>query len=296
MAAGMKAVGLPNRGVVRVAGEEARGFLDGLVTASMARVAPGCAVHAALLTPQGKIIADFMITEAGADESGGFYCDVPLVIAGAFAKRLALYKLRAKVAIEDLSTELGVIAAWGGPMPEDVALSYRDPRTEIIGWRMIAHRSQFEAAIAELGAEAVEPLAYHALRGEAGIGESGFDFQPGDAFPHEINMDQLGGVDFGKGCYVGQEVVSRMQHRGTARTRLVPLAYDGGFAAMEGAPVVAGDKLLGVAGTPSGATGLALIRLDRAADALAAGAEITSGGLPARIVKPGWWTAAWPLP
>ncbi len=296
MAGGMKAVGLPNRGVVRVSGEDARSFLDGLITASMGRVAPGRAAHAALLTPQGKIIADFLVTEAAEEDGGGFYCDAPLVSTAELAKRLTLYKLRAKVTIEDLSTAFGVLAAWGGPAPDDIALAYADPRAEQLGWRLIAHSSQFELAIAELGADAVKPDDYHRLRGRIGIGEAAFDYQPGDAFPHEINMDQLGGIDFGKGCYVGQEVVSRMQHRGTARTRIVPLAYEDGFAAMEGAPVIAGDKALGIAGTAAGDRGLAMLRLDRVAEAMAAGLPIRAGGMEARVLKPDWWTAAWPLP
>ncbi len=296
MAGGTKAVGLPNRGVVRVSGEDARSFLDGLITASMARVAPGRAIHAALLTPQGKIIADFLVTEAAEEDGGGFYCDAPLVATAELAKRLTLYKLRAKVMIEDLSSAFGVVAAWGDPAPDDVALAYSDPRSMALGWRLIAHSSQFDLAIAELGAEAVEPEDYQRLRGTVGVGEAAFDYQPGDAFPHEINMDQLGGVDFGKGCYVGQEVVSRMQHRGTARTRLVPLLYADGFAAVEGAPVVGGDKLLGVTGTAAGDRGLAMLRLDRAAETIAAGHPILAGGLPASVLKPDWWTAAWPLP
>jgi folate-binding protein YgfZ len=296
MAGGMKAVGLPNRGVVRVSGEDARSFLDGLISASMARVAPGRAIHAALLTPQGKIIADFMVTEAAAEEGGAFWLDAPLVAVAELTKRLALYKLRARVTVEDLSPAFGIIAGWDAPVPDDIALSFADPRLEALGWRLIVHRSQIEAAIEELGAQALEPADYHALRGAAGIGEAAFDFQPGDAFPHEINMDQLGGVDFDKGCYVGQEVVSRMQHRGTARTRLVPLLYADGFAAMEGAPVTAGDKTLGITGTAAGGRGLAMLRLDRAAEAVAAGLPVVAGGLPARLVKPDWWTAAWPLP
>ncbi len=296
MAGGMKAVGLPNRGVVKVSGDDARSFLDGLITASMARVAPGRAIHAALLTPQGKIIADFLVTEAEAEEGGGYWLDVPLVAAAELVKRLTLYKLRAKVMVEDLSPAFGVIAGWGGPVPDDIALAFADPRLPVLGWRLIVHHSQCDAAIAELGADRVEPEDYHAHRGAAGVGEAAFDYQQGDAFPHEINMDQLGGVDFGKGCYVGQEVVSRMQHRGTARTRLVPLLYADGFAAMEGAPVIAGDKALGITGTTAGDRGLAMLRLDRVAEAVVAGVPIMAGGLAASVVRPDWWTAAWPLP
>jgi hypothetical protein len=297
MAAGLKAVGLPNRGVLRVSGAEARSFLDNLVTNSMAAAAPGRAAHAALLTPQGKIIADFLITEAQEEEGGGFYCDVPLVATAELAKRLSLYKLRAKVAIEDLSADLGVAALWGGAFDaEGVALAFADPRLPALGWRVIAHRSQIEAAIASLGAEPAPLAAYHAHRAACGVGEAGFDFQLGDAFPHEINMDQLHGVDFKKGCYVGQEVVSRMQHRGTARTRLAQLRYEGGFGVGEGSPVMAGGKTVGATGTAANGLGLAMLRLDRAAEALAQGEPVIAGGVPVAIVRPEWWTADWPLP
>ena len=107
----------------------------------------------------------------------------------------------------------------------------------------------------------------------------------GDAFPHETNMDRLRGVDFDKGCYVGQEVVSRMQHRGTARTRTVKVLLDG-FAPEPGTAILAGDKQVGTIGSTSGQHGLALIRTDRVADALDAGLALTAGGLGLRLAEP----------
>lgn len=107
-------------------------------------------------------------------------------------------------------------------------------------------------------------------------------------------MDQLQGVDFDKGCYVGQEVVSRMQHRGTARTRIVPAVYEGGFAAEAGVEVTAGEKNLGKTGTGAEGRGLVMIRLDRAADALAAGETIRAGGIPIRLERPDWIGFAFP--
>jgi tRNA-modifying protein YgfZ len=297
MIAGLKAVGLPNRGVVKVAGEGARAFLDTLVTSSMDGVAEGEAIHTALLTPQGKVITDFCVTEAAAEDGGGFYCDVPLVSSAELAKRLTFYKLRAKVSVENLSETFGVVAVWDGAMDvTDFGLAFPDPRLSSLGYRLIAHRSQIEAVIAETGAALADLDDYHAHRAALGIGEVAFDFALGDAFPHEINMDQLHGIDFKKGCYVGQEVVSRMQHRGTARTRLVQLRYDEGFVAAGGAPVMAGEKRLGATGTAANGIGLAMIRLDRAAEAVVAGVPITAGAIPATVIRPSWWTADWPLP
>jgi tRNA-modifying protein YgfZ len=297
MSDGLKAALLPNRGVIRVSGPDARAFLDGLVTNAMAAVAPGRAAHAALLTPQGKVVADFFVTELDAEDGGGFYLDAPLLNAADVARRLGIYRLRARVEIEDMSEALGVVALWGRPPDETgLGLAYADPRLPEMGWRAIAHRSQAGALILAADAEPDSPEAHHALRVANALPECGFDFLPGEAFPHELNMDQLGGVDFRKGCYVGQEVVSRVQHRGTARSRAVGLAYEGGVTVSEGASVTAGGRELGRTGSGAHGRGVAILRLDRAAEALAAGEPILAGGVPAAIVRPAWWTAPWPLP
>ncbi len=286
---------LPHRGVLRVTGEDARGFLDGLITNAMAGARPGQAIHAALLTPQGKIITDFFVTEAVDD--GGFYLDVPLVAAGDLARRLMLYKLRAKVEIYDLSADVGVLALWGAPFdPQGYDLAFADPRAAGAGHRLLVPRGAGEAIMAELGAGHAPLAAFHAMRVDQALSEAVFDFALGDSFPHEINMDQLHGVDFRKGCYVGQEVVSRMEHRGTARTRLIVLATQGGLTPSEGAPVMAGDRDMGRAGTGAAGRSLAILRLDRVADALAADTPLTVGGLAASPVRPPWWTHPWPFP
>jgi tRNA-modifying protein YgfZ len=297
MSAGLKAAVLPNRGVVRVTGEDARGFLDGLVTSAMAGAGPGKAIHAGLLTPQGKVIADFFVTEADAEDGGGFYLDAPLVNLPDLVKRLGFYRLRAKVEIADLSEDLAVVALWGGEAdPAELGLAFRDPRLASMGVRVIAHRSQTDAVATAAGAELTTPESYHAHRIGQALPEPGFDYLPSEQFPHELNMDQLGGVDFRKGCYVGQEVVSRMEHRGTARTRTVQLVYQDGITVAEGAPVMAGERQIGRTGTGAGGLGVAILRLDRAAEALAAGEPIIAGGVAARVAKPGWWKVDWPLP
>lgn len=286
----MPAAHLSERGVLRVLGEEARKFLDGLVTCDMDRVTPAKPRFGALLTPQGKILFDFIIFEAPEEDGGGFYLDCAKFLAPDLTKRLGFYKLRAKVAIEDLSERLAVVAGWDDtPKPdEEVGLVADDPRLPALGWRAIVAA---EDATAFGGAD---PLAYHAYRIALGVPEGGKDYLFTDAFPHEALMDQLRGVDFDKGCYVGQEVVSRMQHRGTARTRIVPLTYADGFAAEPGAEVTAGERALGKVGTGANGRGLAMLRLDRAADALAAGVTIRAGGLPVTIQRPDWVSFAFP--
>ena len=146
---------------------------------------------------------------------------------------------------------------------------------------------------ADLGAGIVAASEYEAHRIALGVPQGGIDFKYGDAFPHETDMDQLGGVDFAKGCYVGQEVVSRIEHRGTARTRAVPIRYDGA-APEAGAAIMAGERQVGTMGSAMGGRGLALLRLDRVADALALGEPLTGGGVPIHLVKPDWARFAFP--
>ena len=289
----MKAALLPDRGVVKVAGEPARGLLNGLLTADVAKVTPEAACFAALLTPQGKIVADGIVAEAPAEDGGGFFIDCPRALATTLVSKLNFYKLRAAVICEDLSTVLGVLAVWGADADTDYGLVYRDPRLPALGARVMLPPHLAKDAAADLGAELVDAAEYEAHRIALGVPRGGLDFMYGDAFPHETDMDQLHGVDFGKGCYVGQEVVSRMEHRGTARTRVVPVAYEG-YAPDPGAPVTAADKPIGTFGSRSEGRALALIRLDRAADALAAGSPLTAGAATLRLVKPDWATFAWP--
>ena len=134
---------------------------------------------------------------------------------------------------------------------------------------------------------------YDAHRIALGVPEGGIDFAFGDSFPHDADMDQLAGVDFGKGCYIGQEVVSRVEHRAMARNRVVPIAFDQ-FAPIPGLPVTAGDTTLGMIGSASNGRGLALLRLDRAAEALASGTPLVCGGIAIQLIKPDWATFAWP--
>jgi tRNA-modifying protein YgfZ len=281
----MKAAFLPDRGVVKVSGSDARDFLNGLVTTDVTLLRPGLGRFGALLTPQGKITADFLITEAPSGHGGGFLIDCPRALAQALADKLGFYKLRAKVSVENLSDSFGVLAAWDGDPALEPDLAFADPRNAALGWRILVPEALAQKAADLVGAEMVDSSAYDAHRVAAGVPRGGLDFIYGDAFPHETNMDRLHGVDFDKGCYVGQEVVSRMQHRGTARTRTVRIVLDGA-APEPGAAILAGDKPVGTMGSAAGQHGLALIRIDRAADALEVGTPLTSGGLAIRLAEP----------
>jgi folate-binding protein YgfZ len=290
---GMKAALLPDRGVVKVAGDGARSFLHGLVTADVLQLTAGAARFCALLTPQGKIIADFIVTEAPEKHGGGFFLDTPQPVAAALIGKLNLYKLRAKVLVEDLSEILGVLAVWDGNAAPKQGLAYGDPRLPGLGLRVMLPPHLAAATAAELGAALVDASQYEAHRIALGVPQGGTDFIYGDAFPHESDMDQLGGVDFGKGCYIGQEVVSRMEHRGTARTRAVPVRYDGNPPQV-GAAVTAGDRHVGTMGSAAAGRAVALLRLDRVAEAMSRGEDLSAGGVPIHLVKPDWARFAFP--
>ena len=180
------------------------------------------------------------------------------------------------MSVEDLSDTLAVVAGWDTPQPsEEVGLGLDDPRLPALGWRAIVAGEDAAEFADRAAPRPITPGASRsACRRAAAISCSAMPF------PHEAMMDQLHGVDFDKGCYVGQEVVSRMEHRGTARTRIVPAVYEGGFAADLGVEVMAGEKLSGKTGTGANGRGLVMIRLDRAADALAAGQAIRCGRIP----------------
>jgi hypothetical protein len=293
----MKAALLPDRGVVKVTGNDARTFLNGLATNDIGKVTPGSPRFAALLTPQGKIIVDFIVAEAPAEDGGGFFLDCPRALAAALVEKLNFYKLRAKVMAEDLSAVLGVLAAWDGQnrasADTEYGLCYADPRLPQLGLRVMLPPHLAAEAAADLGATLADAETYDAHRIALGVPRGGTDFIYGGTFPHEADMDQLAGVDFDKGCYVGQEVVSRVEHRATARSRIVPVTYDD-YAPGAGLPVMAGEKEIGTLGSSAKGRGLAMIRLDRLADAQAAGLPITCGNIPLRVVKPDWATFAWP--
>lgn len=281
----MKSAFLPDRGVIKVAGEDARNFLNGLVTTDLDKLKPGLGRFGALLTPQGKIIVDFLITEAPAGHGGGFLIDCPKALADGLATKLKFYKLRAKVTVDNLSNDFGVLAAWDGQLAAQPDLAFADPRNAELGTRILLPEDLKQKLSDLIGAELVDAADYEAHRIALGVPRGGLDFMYSDAFPHETNMDRLAGVDFDKGCYVGQEVVSRMQHRGTARTRSVKVLLEDS-SPEAGVSVMAGDKSVGTMGSSAQGKGIALVRIDRVADALDAGQPLTAGGLALKLAEP----------
>ena len=264
-----KIANLDDRTVLVVAGPDARDFLHNVVTADVAALEPGDATYSALLTPQGKVLFDFFVFKDGER----FVIDCADEQAAALLQRLTMYKLRADVTITPESDAV-ISAAWGGEAPS-AEQSYADPRTSALGGRVVG-AIEANATLAD----------YHAHRIALGIADTAKDIGTGEVFPHEANMDQLGAISFSKGCYIGQEVVSRMQHRGTARTRFVIASADHDLTS--GEDVTADGRRIGQIKSVAGHTGLALLRLDRAASALASGNSIEAGGIELKLAVPAW--------
>jgi folate-binding protein YgfZ len=260
---------LEDRTVVAVSGTDAWPFLHNLLTADMADVDRDGSGYGALLTPQGKILFDFLIHKAG----DGYCLDVRRETVDELLKRLTLYRLRSKVEIRP-EPEMAVFAAWG-----EGAQGPADPRFAALGSRRVGPRDS--------QAPDADTDAWHAWRIGNAVPEGGLDFVFGDTFPHDAAMDDLGGVDFHKGCFVGQEVVSRMQHRGTARRRIVAV-HAGGPLPGPGAEIVAGERPLGRLGSSADGRGIALVRLDRVREALDAHLPLRAGPEEVEVAIPVW--------
>ncbi len=282
----MRAILLPDRAVLRVTGQDAVKFLSGIVTNGVEGLAPGKPVFSALLTPQGKIVVDFFMVAAEAEDGGGFVVDAPVALADELVKKLNFYKLRAKVEIA-ARPDLAVAVVLDKEPPADAGLIFVDPRHAGLGWRVVLPREGAEAALSAAGAEIVEAAYWQGRRIALGIPEGGKDFAYGDTFPHEADMDCLGGVDFKKGCFIGQEVVSRVERRDVARKRAVPVAF-AEFAPEAGAEVKAGEMPVGFMGSSAGRLGLAMLRLDRVDEAMKDGRKVVAGGIELQLVKPDW--------
>ncbi len=279
---------LPDRAVLSITGPEAESFLQNIVTTDMARARATGAGFGALLSPQGKILADFLVFST----ADGFLLDLPRSEFASFTKRMTLYKLRAKVEIASLAETHRVAVFWPGEAPDlaTAAALAADPRLAALGHRAIVPGGADTPAISHDERTAED---WHAHRIALGVPEGGRDFAFGDAFPHDVDMDDLGGLDFRKGCYVGQEIVARMQHRGTARRRAVMVAAGSPLPA-PGTAIEAGGKAIGALGSSAGGNGLALLRLDRTRLALDAGATATAEGVPLSITLPPFASFGWP--
>ena len=263
-----------DRALFRVSGPDTRGFLQGMLTQDIERLGEGALRYAALLSPQGKLLAD-MFVEAGLD--GAVWLDAPSARGAALSRRLSMYKLRARVDVEDLSDRFGVIFSEA---PFEGAIA--DPRLPggALGWRKIASRA--EAAKLADGAAVVER---NRLAG--GVPDLARDCGEEEVFALEALLEEMHGVDFQKGCYVGQENVSRMKRRATTRRKFCPLLFEGPPLAF-GTSVRAGEIDLGTVRGGLAGRALALLRLDRAFAAVEAGKRLAADGREVRFDPPAW--------
>ena len=274
-------VRLDDRAVLAVSGGDASGFLQGLVTNDIGKLEGGAAIHAALLTPQGKYLFDFLIFRRGE----AFCLDCEAAARTALAKRLAMYKLRADVAI-DAALPDPVFALFGEDADEaarriEGADVFADPRIAALGARVVGPGG--EDAMLGAGIEPASRAEYDALRIAHGIPDGRRDLVPEKSLLLENGFDELNGVDFEKGCYVGQEVTARMKHRNLVRKRLVPVHFDGA-APDPGTPVYRDGSAVGEIRSSVGELGLALLRID----AIEGGAALRAAETAIRPEKPGW--------
>ena len=259
---------LTDRALVRVAGSDARSFLQGLVTQDVEGLVPGELRYGALLTPQGRMILDLFLL----GETEGVLIDVAAAAQEDFIRRLTLYRLRAKVTIEAADTP--VMACWDpGGQGEGWII---DPRLPSLGARRYGALENANGVKAD----------YNAHRLSLGVVDPLRDAPDGDLYPIEANLDLLNGIDFKKGCFVGQETTSRMKRRGQIKTRMVPLTFEG-LPPSFGADVLTGDLRAGEVRSGGEGRALALMRLDRAA-----GGSLTVEGRSVHLAPPAWMDEA----
>jgi folate-binding protein YgfZ len=272
----MESAHLDDRAVLAVSGPQAREFLQGLITNDVERLSPGTALYTALLTPQGKILFDFFLTEG----EGALLIDCARDAAEALHKKLRMYRLRATVEIEPRD-QLGVYVNLAGHPPNrvayaDRAVTFVDPRLPMLGMRSIG-------AIAEMPSDLQGPRAWQALRLAAGVPEAG-DFGYEKIFALDAGLDELNAVSFTKGCYIGQELTSRMKHRATTRKRILTITADTALPP-PGAALTRGGIEIGEVVAAYGMRGFALMRLDRLEETQG---PVTAAQIPVVLVKPVW--------
>ncbi|RWM23117.1 folate-binding protein YgfZ [Mesorhizobium sp.] len=273
---------LKDRALISVSGPDAEHFLQNILTTDLDTLAIGETKPGALLSPQGKILFDFLISRAC---ENGFRLECRADIADDFVRRLMLYRLRAKAEIAKQDQGL-VTVMWGDDSTTSFSdsISLADAR-----FREVAVRRAYDGAARDGG----DAEAWQTLRIANGIAESGSDYQLGDAFPHDVLLDETGGVGFKKGCYVGQEVVSRMQHRGTARRRVLIASAESALPA-SGTELTVGGRPVGALGSVNGRIGLAIARIDRVKAASDAGEKIVAGNVPVTLAIPAWARFSFP--
>ena len=288
---------LETRGVLAISGEEAREFLQGLISNDINKVSEARAIYAALLTPQGKYLFDFLIVQRGEQ----LLLDAEASRLQALSQRLTMYKLRTKVDITDVSGEVAVFALPGlegiaaSKLPNqrgaaaslDDGIIFIDPRLSALGARALLPFNSARAWLEAKGLAAGDVAEFHALRRQLGVPEGSQDLAVDKATLLESGFEELNGVDFDKGCFVGQELTARMKYRALVKKRLLPVAFEGA-PPPSGAAIKAGDRDIGEIRSANNGWGLALVRLDRLADATNQREPLMADGTMLTPQKPDW--------
>jgi folate-binding protein YgfZ len=262
---------LPSRGVIAVSGPDRIAFLNGLVSNDVSRVAPGQAIWAAMLSPQGRYLTDFFILH----DDDRLLLDAPRAAVPDLIKRLSRYRLRSAVALDDLSESLHVHAAWDGTPPE-IPITAPDPRLAEAGYRLISDTP--------VETEADED-SYQIHRHRLGLPDGPPDLEPEKTLLLEAGFDELNGVDWRKGCYMGQELTARTKYRGLIKRRLIPVTLEAS-APPPGTPILAEGTEIGTIRSSAGALALATLRLDALGKPLIAGASLVTPRIPDWMTLP----------
>ncbi len=281
---------LRGRSFLRLKGEDTKPFLQGIVTADTSRLSPDRALYALLLTPQGKYLHDFFLTQRG--ESVLLECSTER--REDLSKRLRLYKLRSRVEIEMVEGKEYTVAAVFGDAEKLGGLgreqgAYADPRLARLGFRVVQEEAETRKILQQRGAKEVSVEDYNAWRIACGVPEGGLDLEPERSLPLEYGLDTLQAVDFRKGCYVGQEVTARMRYRAHIRKHLFCVRTTASALPGAGAPVKAGEAIIGYMGSSQGPTGLALLNAEQWSGALQQGVSLSCGGITLSAQLPPWW-------
>ncbi len=297
------AVILETRGVLKATGPDVRAFLQGIVSNDVLRVAPERAVWTAFQTPQGKFLHEFFLVEApeaAPEEGPAFLLDAEAARRADLLRRLSIYKLRAKARLSDANEAfcvaalfgegaLGRLGLEGGEAGRAAAFAggraFVDPRLPELGARAILPREGARAALAAAGFAAAGQQDYDRLRIPLGVPDGSRDLEVEKSLLLESGFEELNGLDWDKGCYMGQELTARTKYRGLVKKRLMPVEIDGPAPA-PGTPVLRDGREAGVMRSSAGGVGLALLRLERLAGL--DGQALTAGEAKVTPAKPDW--------
>jgi folate-binding protein YgfZ len=286
---------LSARGVIEITGDDRVEFLQGLVSNDVTKATPGRAIYAALLTAQGRYLFDFFIIALG----DALYLDTEASRLPDLQRRLSIYKLRAKAALSNASERFAVAVGWGDGAAQALGLddtgaakefaggaAYIDPRLAALGVRFLLPREKSDAP-AQAGFAASDAASYDRHRLALGVPDGTRDLTPEKALPMESGFDEMNGIDWQKGCYMGQELTARMKYRALVKKRLMPVAIEGADVA-PGTEITRDGSEAGEMLSARDGRGLALLRLEAIEAAKNNGADLKAGAALIRPQKPGW--------